>query len=348
MLIIMDAQATSGQIEHVNNRIKELGYQPHAIPGTTRLAIGVTGNRDADDRVHLESLPGVQQVILVTKPYKLASRETQPEDTIVTVGSVRIGGGDVVMMAGPCAVESKEQTLRIAHKVAEAGAHILRGGAFKPRTSPYAFQGLGEKGLEILAVAREETGLPIVTEVVSPVDAKLVAHYADMLQIGTRNMQNFELLKIVGEIGKPVLLKRGMSATLTETLMSAEYLMSHGTRDVVICERGVRTFSSHARNTLDVSFVPALKKVSHLPVVIDPSHASGNRHSVIPLGLAGIAVGADALLVDVHDDPEHALVDGPQALPPDDFKALMQRLDRLAEALDRDLKPNRYAAEVGS
>ena len=335
MLVIMDARASDEDIQRVENRIRELGYTPHPIPGATRLAIGVTGNKGIEDRIYLEGLPAVLQVIPVTKPYKLASREIKPENSVVTVENVRFGQGDLVMIAGPCAVENRDQTLRIADLVASMGAHMLRGGAYKPRTSPYTFQGLGEPGLEILAAAREQTGLPVVTEVVDPGLASLVAQYADMLQIGTRNMQNFELLKEVGKLGKPVLMKRGMSATLDETLMSAEYIMAHGSHDVVICERGVRTFASHARNTLDVSIIPALKQVSHLPIIVDPSHASGSRISVIPLALAGVGAGADGLLVDVHDDPAHALVDGPQALLPDDFQQLMRLLKKVSHALDR-------------
>ncbi len=343
MLVVMDTQATEVEIQRVEDRIRELGYQPHPIPGANRLAIGVTGNRGSEDRIYLEGLPGVQQVIPITKPYKLASRETKPENSVVSVGDVKFGDGSLAVIAGPCAVESREQTLRIAHRVAELGAHMLRGGAYKPRTSPYTFQGLGEPGLEILAEAGNLTGLPVVTEVVDPASASVVARYADMLQIGTRNMQNFELLKEVGKLDKPVLLKRGMSATLDETLMSAEYLMSHGSHAVVICERGVRTFASHGRSTLDVSVIPALKKVSHLPIIVDPSHASGQRSSVVPLALAGVGAGADGLMVDVHDDPEHALVDGPQALLPDDFRQLMDLLGKVVPALGRSLRDPRVA-----
>jgi 3-deoxy-7-phosphoheptulonate synthase len=268
-------------------------------------------------------LPAVDRVIAVTQPYRLAGRDSHPENTVIDLGSVKIGDGNVTMIAGPCAVEGEDQTLRIADQVLERGAQILRGGAYKPRTSPYSFQGLGEKGLEILAKARERTGLPFVTEVLDHQTAYLISQYADLLQVGTRNMQNFILLKEVGKLGKPVLLKRGMSATLEETLMSAEYLMSHGSQEVVICERGVRTFSSHARNTLDISVIPALKKVSHLPIIVDPSHSSGHRYSVIPHSLAGIGAGADGLIVDVHDKPEEALCDGAQALLPDQFADLM-------------------------
>ncbi len=337
MLVIMDARATEAEITRVQERIKELGYQPHPIPGANQLAIGVTGNQGTEDRIYLEGLPGVLQVIRVTKPYKLASRDTKPESTVVDVRGVKFGAGNIVMIAGPCAVESREQTLRIAQLVADRGALMLRGGAYKPRTSPYAFQGMGEKGLQILAEAREKTGLPVVTEVVDPATASLVAQYADMLQIGTRNMQNFTLLKEVGKLGLPVLMKRGMSANLDETLMSVEYLMSNGTNEVVVCERGVRTFGSHARNTLDVSIIPAFKKVSHLPIIVDPSHAGGHKYAVLPLALAGVGAGADGLLVDVHDDPDHALVDGPQALLPADFEELMAVLGRIAEALGKSL-----------
>ncbi len=346
MLVIMDARATEAEIARVQERIKELGYQPHPIPGANQLAIGVTGNQGTEDRIYLEGLPGVLQVIRVTKPYKLASRDTKPENTVVDVRGIKFGAGNIVMIAGPCAVESREQTLRIAQLVADRGALMLRGGAYKPRTSPYAFQGMGEKGLEILAEAREKTGLPVVTEVVDPATASLVAQYADMLQIGTRNMQNFTLLKEVGKLGLPVLMKRGMSANLDETLMSVEYLMSHGTNAVVVCERGVRTFGSHARNTLDVSIIPAFKRVSHLPIIVDPSHAGGHKYAVVPLALAGVGAGADGLLVDVHDDPDHALVDGPQALLPADFQELMAVLGRMADALGKSLgSPSAVAGE---
>ncbi|MCH7733129.1 MAG: 3-deoxy-7-phosphoheptulonate synthase [Candidatus Marinimicrobia bacterium] len=337
MLIIMNATATDPQIVRVKERIEELGFTAHDIPGRTRLAIGVTGNKNADDRVYLEGLPGVLQVISVTKPYKLASRDMHPEDSVISVQDVKFGDGNVVMIAGPCAVESRDQTLRITEQVAERGAQMLRGGAYKPRTSPYSFQGLGEEALKILAEAREKTGLPIVTEVVDPNTAVLVGNYVDMLQIGTRNMQNFILLKEVGRVGKPVLLKRGMSATLDETLMSAEYLMSHGCHDVVICERGVRTFTSHARNTLDISIIPALKQVSHLPIIVDPSHSSGRRFSVIPHALAGIGAGADGLIVDVHDRPEEALCDGPQALPPVEFSELMKIAKGVCNAMGKSI-----------
>jgi len=344
MFVIMDTHASDEDIARVENRIRELGYQPHTIHGDTRRAIGVTGNRGTEDRIYLEGLPGVQRVIPVTKPYKLASREIKPENSVVAVGDVRFGDGGVVMIAGPCAVESRDQILRIADLVASMGAHMLRGGAYKPRTSPYTFQGLGEPGLEILAEAREQTGLPVVTEVMNPGLAPLVAQYADMLQIGTRNMQNFELLKEVGKLGKPVLMKRGMSATLDDTLMSVEYLMSHGTHDVVVCERGVRTFASHARNTLDVSVIPAFKEVSHLPIIVDPSHSSGQRSSVIPMTLAGLGAGADGFIVEVRHAPELALSDGPQSLLPENFQELMDLLAKVTAALGRSFSIRSTAA----
>jgi 3-deoxy-7-phosphoheptulonate synthase len=337
MLVIMNLNATESEIKKVEGRIKGFGYQAHFIPGRNRLAIGVTGNRGVEERLYLESLPGVLQVIQVTKPYKLASRETHQEDSIIHVGNVQFGDGNAVMIAGPCAVESLEQTLRIADSVENRGAQILRGGAYKPRTSPYSFQGLGEEGLKILAEAREKTGLPFVTEVLDTETISVVAQYADMLQIGMRNMQNFTLLKEVGKAGKPVLMKRGMSATLEETLMSAEYLMVNGCRDVVICERGVRTFGNHARNTLDISVVPALKQVSHLPIIIDPSHSSGQHYSVIPHALAGLGAGADGIIVDVHDRPEEALCDGPQALHPDEFTQLMKIANGVCKAMGKTI-----------
>ena len=333
----MNLNATESEIKKVEGRIKGFGYQAHFIPGRNRLAIGVTGNRGVEERLYLESLPGVLQVIQVTKPYKLASRETHQEGSIIHVGNVQFGDGNAVMIAGPCAVESLEQTLRIADSVENRGAQILRGGAYKPRTSPYSFQGLGEEGLKILAEAREKTGLPFVTEVLDTETISVVAQYADMLQIGMRNMQNFTLLKEVGKAGKPVLMKRGMSATLEETLMSAEYLMVNGCRDVVICERGVRTFGNHARNTLDISVVPALKQVSHLPIIIDPSHSSGQHYSVIPHALAGLGAGADGIIVDVHDKPEEALCDGPQALHPDEFTQLMKIANGVCKAMGKTI-----------
>ncbi len=335
MLVVMNSKATTEQVEGVKQKILDLGFKPNDIPGSNRLVIVVTGNHSSEDRIYLEELPGVLQVIPITKSYKLVSREIHPENSVVNVAGTKFGDGNVVMIAGPCAVESEDQTLRIAEIVAQEGAQMLRGGAYKPRTSPYSFQGLGEKGLEILSKARDKTGLPVVTEVLDQSTVSIVAKYADMLQIGTRNMQNFILLKEVGKAGKPVLMKRGMSATLDETLMSAEYLMTNGANDVVICERGVRTFTSHARNTLDISIIPALKKVSHLPIIVDPSHSSGQRFSVIPHALAGIGAGADGIIVDVHDKPEEALCDGPQALVPDEFQELMKTANGICTAMGK-------------
>ncbi|MFQ6613760.1 MAG: 3-deoxy-7-phosphoheptulonate synthase [Fidelibacterota bacterium] len=323
MLVIMEPEATPAQVRRLKDRIREMGYTPHLMEWSNQQAISVTGNKGSEDRVYLEGMQGVFKVVPITRPYKLASREVHPENSIIQIGEARFGDGNVVMIAGPCAVESEEQTLRIAEEVQKRGGQVLRGGAYKPRTSPYSFQGLGEKGLEILARARERTGLPFVTEALDSRSVDVVAAYTDMIQIGTRNMQNFILLKAVGQAGKPVLLKRGMSATMTETLMSAEYLLSNGSREVVICERGIRTFANHARNTLDISIIPALKQESHLPVIIDPSHSSGQHYSVIPHALAGIGAGADGLIVDVHDRPEEALCDGPQALLPEEFSQLM-------------------------
>ena len=337
MLVVMDLSATKNQIKRVKERIEELGYTPHDIPDLPRLAIGVTGDTNIEDRMYLEGLPGVIQVVPITKPYKLASRDMHPEDSIVDVSGVKFGDGNVVIIAGPCSLESEDQALRTAEQVAKRGAQMLRGSTYKPRTSPYSFQGLGEAGLEFLAMVREKTGLPIVTELLDPGLAGLVGQYADMIQIGTRNMQNFPLLKEVGKLGKPVLMKRGFSATLDETLLTAEYLMSSGTHDVVICERGVRTFSRHTRFTLDIGIIPALKQVSHLPIIADPSHSSGHRYSVIPHALAAISAGADGLIVEVHDNPEEALSDGPQSLTPDQFSDLMKSSKGICKALGKSI-----------
>jgi len=338
----MDTSATKNQIKRVKERIGELGYTPHDIPSGARLAIGVTGDTNIEDRMYLEGLPGVIQVVPITKPYKLASRDMHPENSIVDVAGVKFGDGNVVVIAGPCSLESEDQVLRIAEEVSKRGAQMLRGSTYKPRTSPYSFQGLGEQGLEHLAKVREQIGLPIVTELLEPGLAELVGQYTDMFQIGTRNMQNFPLLKQVGKLGKPVLMKRGFSATLDETLLAAEYLMSSGTHDVVICERGVRTFSRHTRFTLDIGIIPALKQVSHLPIIADPSHSSGHRYSVIPHALAAISAGADGLIIEVHDHPEGALSDGPQSLTPVQLSELMKVAKSVCKALGKSIgkEPN--------
>ncbi|HEX7579410.1 MAG TPA: 3-deoxy-7-phosphoheptulonate synthase [Thermoanaerobaculia bacterium] len=337
MLIVMDHNATEADVARVVDAITRMGLSAHTIPGEQRIAIGVTGNRGAVDPAALENLHGVLEVIPVSHPYKLVSREFHPDDTVVSIGGVPVGGRTVTVIAGPCAVESKERMVEVARSVKERGAKLLRGGAFKPRTSPYSFQGLGEEGLRILAHAREATGLPVVTEVLDTATVDLVAAWADCLQIGARNMQNFELLKAVGRTGKPVLLKRGMSATLEEFLLAAEYVLSEGNPNVVLCERGIRTFSDFTRNTLDLSVIPAVKRLSHLPILVDPSHGTGKRNKVIPMSRAAIAAGADGLAVEVHDRPEEALSDGPQALTPDLFGELMAQIGPIAAAVGRSV-----------
>jgi 3-deoxy-7-phosphoheptulonate synthase len=337
VLIVMDHNATEADVARVVDAITRMGLSAHTIPGEQRIAIGVTGNRGAVDPAALENLHGVLEVIPVSHPYKLVSREFHPDDTVVSIGGVPVGGRTVTVIAGPCAVESKERMVEVARSVKERGAKLLRGGAFKPRTSPYSFQGLGEEGLRILAHAREATGLPVVTEVLDTATVDLVAAWADCLQIGARSMQNFELLKAVGRTGKPVLLKRGMSATLEEFLLAAEYVLSEGNPNVVLCERGIRTFSDFTRNTLDLSVIPAVKRLSHLPILVDPSHGTGKRNKVIPMSRAAIAAGADGLTVEVHDRPEEALSDGPQALTPDLFGELMAQIGPIAAAVGRSV-----------
>lgn len=339
MIIVMKAGAGKKEKSEVLKRIKELGYKPHVIHGTTRDVIGAIG----DERGKLvlqgiESMAGVESVVPILQPYKLASREVKREPSQVRISdSVVIGGREIVVMAGPCSVESEKQIIESAQAVKAAGATVLRGGAFKPRTSPYSFQGLEEEGLKLLAKAREITGLPIVTEVVNPETAELVAAYADILQIGARNAQNFALLKKVGQLDKPVLLKRGMSMTIQEFLMSAEYVMSEGNQAVILCERGIRTFETATRNTLDLSAIPVLKARTHLPVIADPSHGTGDYHYVAAMSYAAVAAGADGLIVEVHPDPEHASSDGPQSLKPSKFAAMMAKLKLIAEASDRTL-----------
>ena len=333
----MRKDATAEQIRGVSEAIEARGFKAHPIPGAQRTAIGVTGNKGALDAPVFESLPGVLEVIPVSHAYKLVSREVKNEDSIVRVGDVPVGGPALTIVAGPCAVESREQTLIVARAIKSAGAHILRGGAFKPRTSPYSFQGLGEEGLRILAEAREATGLPVVTEALDNEGVDLVERYADAIQIGARNMQNFSLLKRAGRAKKPVILKRGMSATLEEFLMSAEYILAEGNYDVILCERGVRTFSDFSRNTLDLAIVPAVKKISHLPILVDPSHGTGRREKVAPLSRASAAVGADGLMIEVHHDPNKALSDGPQSITPEMFAELIQDLRKIAPVIGRSL-----------
>lgn len=340
MLVVMKAHATEEQVRAVCERIEQFGYRAHPIPGAQRTAIGITGNKGAVEAGALEELSGVQEVIVVSKPYKLVSRDVKEEDTVVrfpaTDGS--FGGRDLGIIAGPCSIESREQAFAIAERVAKAGARFFRGGAYKPRTSPYAFQGLGEEALKIMAEIREHFGLRIVTEAIDNESLDLVAEYADCIQIGARNMQNFSLLKKAGRMRKPVLLKRGMSATLEEFLMAAEYILSEGNYEVVLCERGVRTFADHTRNTLDLSIVPAVQKLSHLPILVDPSHGTGKRDKVVPLSRAAIAVGADGLIVEVHNEPDRALSDGMQSLFPDQFDELMAEIRQIAPVVHRNLQ----------
>jgi 3-deoxy-7-phosphoheptulonate synthase len=335
MLVVMKMDASAEEIDGVVKQIESHGLKPNPIPGAQRTAIGITGNIGVVETGMFETLPGVLEVIQVSHPYKLVSREFKAENTVLEVGGVEVGGRDVLIIAGPCSVESYEQTLRIAKSVKAAGAHMLRGGAFKPRTSPYSFQGLGGEGLEILAKVREETGLPVVTEALDIDVLDEVAEHADMVQIGARNMQNYTLLRRAGQCGRPVLLKRGMTATITELLLAAEYILDAGNDQVVLCERGIRTFADHTRNTLDVSAIPAVQRISHLPIIADPSHAAGIRHKVIPLSRAALAVGADGLIVEVHDQPEEALSDGNQALHPEQFERLVAEIRLLASALER-------------
>jgi 3-deoxy-7-phosphoheptulonate synthase len=341
MLVVMQAHASPEQVRHVCERIESLGLKPHPIPGTLRTAIGITGNKGAVDLGILESLPGVAECIPVSKPYKLVSRDVKEDDTVVRIatplGEVVVGGGAVAMVGGPCAVESEEQTHAVAAQIRAAGARLFRGGAYKPRTSPYSFQGLGEPGLQILADIRKQHGLGIITEAIDNESLDLVAEYADVIQIGARNMQNFSLLKHAGKARKPVLLKRGMSATLDEFLMAAEYIMAEGNYQVMLCERGVRTFSDFTRNTLDLAVVPAVKQRSHLPILVDPSHGTGKRHKVLPLSRAAVAVGADGLLVEVHNQPEKALSDGIQSILPEEFVQLMAEVKQIAAVLQRTI-----------
>jgi 3-deoxy-7-phosphoheptulonate synthase len=339
MLVVMKAQATQEEVRSVCEHIESLGYRAHPMPGATRTAIGITGNQGEVDRGNLEELAGVAEVIRVTKPYKLVSRDVKEDNTVIRFPGTdaTIGGSGVAMIGGPCSIESKEQAFAIAERVAAAGAQFFRGGAYKPRTSPYAFQGLGEEALKIMAEVRERFGLRIVTEAIDNEALELVAEYADVIQIGARNMQNFSLLKAAGRKRKPVLLKRGLAATLDEFLMAAEYIMSEGNYEVILCERGVRTFADHTRNTLDLSIVPAVQRLSHLPILVDPSHGTGKRNKVLPLARAAVAVGADGLIVEVHHEPDKALSDGAQSILPEQFVQLIDECSQIAAVLHREV-----------
>ncbi len=339
MLVVMQAHATEEQVRAVCQKIEVMGYRPHPMPGATRTAIGVTGNQGEVEQGTLGEMPGVQEVIRVSKPYKLVSRDVKEENTILRFSGTdaTIGGKNLAVIAGPCAIENREQAFAVAERVAKAGAQFFRGGAYKPRTSPYTFQGLGEGGLRIMAEIRERYGLKIITEAIDNESLELVAEYADVIQIGARNMQNFALLKRAGKAKKPVMVKRGMSATLEEFLMAAEYVMSEGNYQVVLCERGVRTFADHTRNTLDLSIVPAVQRLSHLPIVVDPSHGTGKRDKVTSMSRAAVAVGADGLMVEVHNQPDRALSDGMQSLYPDQFDELMAQVRQIAGVVGREV-----------
>jgi 3-deoxy-7-phosphoheptulonate synthase len=337
MIVVMKTGSSHDAISKVTKRIEDFGLKAHISEGVDHTVIGVLGKVFPELRDTLELLPGVEQVILVSKPYKLSSREFHPQDTIVNINNVAIGGNEIVVMAGPCAIESEEQLLATAQAVKAAGATVLRGGAFKPRTSPYDFRGLGETGLKILAAVGKENKMPVITEVMAPHDVDLVARYVDILQIGARNMQNFILLDEAGKIKKPVLLKRGLSSTIQEWLLATEYILNQGNEQVILCERGIRTFETYTRNTMDISSIPIIEKVSHLPIIADPSHATGKWYLVPPLALAAVAAGADGLLIEVHPNPDLALADGPQSLNFDSFRLFMSQLLPIAKARNRKL-----------
>ena len=337
MIVVMRVGSTEKEIDGVLERLKELGFEGSLSRGVERTVVGVVGQTYPELADELAVLEGVADVVPVSRPYKLASREFRPEDTVIKVGNVAIGGRDTVIMAGQCSVDTEEQMMATARVVKEAGGHILRGGAFKPRTNPYAFRGLGEKGLKILAAAKAETGLAIISEVMDPRDVELVARYADILQLGSRNMQNFALLDEVGRSGKPVMLKRGMWAPLQEWLLAAEYILAQGNSQVMLCERGIRTFETSTRFTMDLSAIPAVKRLSHLPIIGDPSHATGYRYLVEPMAMAAVAAGADGLIVELHPNPDRALSDGPQSLTFDGFRQLIERVRDVATAVGRPL-----------
>jgi 3-deoxy-7-phosphoheptulonate synthase len=339
MLIVMNKGASKAEVSAVVAAIEKRGYTARPIAGGDRVSIGILYNKGSVERGHFAGLAGVKEVIPVTKPFKLVCREVKPADTVVTVGDIAIGGDSLTMISGPCAVESEEQVLTIAEKVKAAGAHLFRGGAFKPRTSPYSFQGLGEEGLKLLAKVREETGMPVVTEVMDDETFDMVEAYTDIIQIGTRNMQNFSLLRRAGRASKPVMLKRGLAATLNEWLMAAEYILEEGNEQVILCERGVRTFVNHSRNTLDISVIPVVQKESHLPIIVDPSHAAGIRDQVLPLSLAAVAAGASGLMVEVHHQPDDALSDGAQSLYPEQFVNLCKQVQAVYRLCGKGATP---------
>jgi 3-deoxy-7-phosphoheptulonate synthase len=345
MLVVMKHNASNEHVDGVVRAIRDMGYDARPIPGSQRTAVGLIGNDGRVDAGRLEGLEGVLEVIPVTHAYKQVSREWKEDDTVVMLpGGVAVGGRDIVVMAGPCAVEGEHQIVDMAHRLREMGATVLRGGAFKPRTSPYSFQGLGEEGLRYLARAREETGLAVVTEALDPDGADLVAEYADIIQIGARNMQNYPLLRRAGRTGKPVLLKRGMSATIEEFLLAAEYILAEGNDDVILCERGVRSFAQHTRNLLDLAAIPVVQALSHLPIIADPSHGTGVRSKVTPMGRAAVAAGADGLIVEVHADPPRAMSDGAQSLYPDQFEEMMAQIAVIAKSIGRRITPPREVA----
>jgi 3-deoxy-7-phosphoheptulonate synthase len=335
MIVVMQKESTLKQIGAVIKKIEDLGFRPHMSEGTEKTIIGVIGDERKLSQETLAVMPGVESVVPILKPFKLASREFKPEKTIVKLNGSEIGGDRITVIAGPCAVESYDQVLEAAMAAKEAGAHVLRGGAFKPRSSPYSFQGLGEEGLKILKSVGEKVGLPIITEVMTPELGDLVAEYADILQVGARNMQNFSLLEKVGKMSKPVLLKRGMMSTVEELLMSAEYILSNGNRNVILCERGIRTFEKYTRNTLDISAVPVIQKMSHLPIIVDPSHATGERYLISPISCGAVASGADGIMVEIHPNPDHALCDGYQSLPLPQFQEMMTRLKAVARSIGK-------------
>ncbi|MCK5653816.1 MAG: 3-deoxy-7-phosphoheptulonate synthase [Dehalococcoidia bacterium] len=337
MFIVLRQGHTEGELTEILEQLTQMGFSGHVSQGVERTVVGVVGRTYPELKETLEMWPGVDEVVPISRPHKLSGREFQPQDTVIKVGDVTIGGEVLVVMAGPCAVETEEQLLEAARAVKAAGAKILRGGAFKPSTSPYSFRGLGQDGLDLLAQARQETGMPIITEVMTPQDVELVSRYADILQVGARNMQNFTLLDEVGKTQKPVMLKRGMSATIQEWLLSAEYILAQGNRQVMLCERGIRTFETYTRNTMDISAIPIIKKLSHLPIIADPSHGTGKWHLVTPLSLAAVAAGADGLMIEVHPRPDQALKDGAQSLTFDNFQQLMAQVVPVAASVGRKI-----------